>query len=112
MMEFINMFDKWINERVAKAVEEQAKIHERDAERIATLERRLSQIDTDLMGVDGHNGDLECRVDEIEYLVSTLEDRITELEEVDSDAQAKVRRYIREYFDSARIKVMIDKEVI
>ena len=48
----------------------------------------------------------------MEYLVSTLEDRITELEEVDGDAQAKVRRYIREYFDSARIKVMIDKEVI
>tara|TARA_R100001163_G_C5050544_1_gene187415 strand:+ start:746 stop:1108 length:363 start_codon:yes stop_codon:yes gene_type:complete len=48
MMEFINMFDKFINDRVAKAVEEQAKIHERDAERIATLERRLSQIDTDL----------------------------------------------------------------
>jgi len=34
------------------------------------------------------------------------------VEEMDSDAQAKVRRYIREYFDSARIKVMIDKEVI
>ncbi len=111
-MEFINMFDKFINDRVAKAIEDQAKIHERDAERIATLERRLSQIDTDLRGVDEHNGDLECRVDEMEYLVSTLEDRITEVEEMDSDAQAKVRRYIREYFDSARIKVMIDKEVI
>jgi septal ring factor EnvC (AmiA/AmiB activator) len=111
-MEFINMFDKWINERVAKAVEEQAKIHERDAERIATLERRLSQIDTDLMGVDEQNGYHAGRLDEMEYEVSTLEDRITQLEEVDGDAQVKVRRYIREYFDSARIKVMIDKEVI
>lgn len=111
-MEFINMFDKFINDRVAKAIEDQAKIHERDAERIATLERRLSQIDTDLMGVDQHNGDLESRIDEVEYLASHLEDRVAEVEEMDSDAQAKVRRYIREYFDSARIKVTIDKEVI
>jgi hypothetical protein len=103
-MEFINMFDKWINERVAKAIEEQAKIHERDAERIATLERKLSQIDIDF--------DFESRLDEVEYLASHLEDRVSEVEEIDSDAQAKVRRYIREYFDSARIKVTIDKEVI
>lgn len=103
-MEFINMFDKWINERVAKAIEEQAKIHERDAERIATLERKLSQIDIDF--------DFESRLDEVEYLASHLEDRVAELEDTDSDAQVKVRRYIREYFDSARIKVTIDKEVI
>ena len=103
-MEFINMFDKWINERVAKAIEEQSKIHERDAERIATLERKLSQIDIDF--------DFESRLDEVEYLASHLEDRVSEVEDADSDAQAKVRRYIREYFDSARIKVTIDKEVI
>ena len=103
-MEFVNMFDKWINERVAKAIEEQAKLHERDAERIATLERKLSQIDIDF--------DFESRLDEVEYLASHLEDRVAELEDADSDAQAKVRRYIREYFDSARIKVTIDKEVI
>ena len=102
MMEFVNMFDKFINERVAKAIEDQAKLHERDAERIATLERRLSQIDTDF----------ESRLDEVEYLASHLEDRVAEVEEIDSDAQVKVRRYIREYFDSARIKVTIDKEVI
>lgn len=101
-MEFVNMFDKFINERVAKAIEDQAKLHERDAERIATLERRLSQIDTDF----------ESRLDEVEYLASHLEDRVAEVEEIDSDAQVKVRRYIREYFDSARIKVTIDKEVI
>lgn len=103
-MEFVNMFDKFINERVAKAIEDQAKLHERDAERIATLERRLSQIDTDF--------DFESRLDEVEYLASHLEDRVAEVEEIDSDAQVKVRRYIREYFDSARIKVTIDKEVI
>ncbi len=103
-MEFLNMFDKWINERVAKAIEDQAKLHERDAERIATLERKLSQIDIDF--------DFESRLDEVEYLASHLEDRVSEVEDAESDAQAKVRRYIREYFDSARIKVTIDKEVI
>jgi hypothetical protein len=103
-MEFVNMFDKFINDRVAKAIEDQAKIHERDAERIATLERKLSQIDIDF--------DFESRLDEVEYLASHLEDRVAEVEEIDSDAQVKVRRYIREYFDSARIKVTIDKEVI
>ena len=108
-MEFINMFDKFINERVAKAIEDQAKIHERDAERIATLERRLSQIDNDLLGLDVQTDDLDERLYDVSH---TLDDRITELEEMDSDAQVKVRRYIREYFDSARIKVTIDKEVI
>ncbi len=103
-MELLNMFDKWINERVAKAIEDQAKLHERDAERIATLERKLSQIDIDF--------DFESRLDEVEYLASHLEDRVSEVEDAESDAQAKVRRYIREYFDSARIKVTIDKEVI
>ena len=103
-MEFLNMFDKWINERVAKAIEDQAKLHERDAERIATLERKLSQIDIDF--------DFESRLDEVEYLASHLEDRVSEVEDAESDAQAKVRRYIREYCDSARIKVTIDKEVI
>lgn len=129
-MEFVNMFDKFINERVAKAIEDQAKLHERDAERIATLERkvvqleseainrldhielRLLQVDKDLTGIDEHNGDLDSRIDEVEYLASHLEDRVAEVEEIDSDAQVKVRRYIREYFDSARIKVTIDKEVI
>jgi hypothetical protein len=129
-MEFINMFDKWINERVAKSIEEQAKLHERDANRIATLERkvlqleseainrldyielRLLQVDTDLAGIDEHNGDLDSRIDEVEYLTSHLRVRVAEVEEIDSDAQAKVRRYVREYFDSAHIKVTIDKEVI
>jgi len=129
-MEFINMFDKWINERVAKSIEEQAKLHERDANRIATLERkvlqleseainrldyielRLLQVDTDLAGIDEHNGGLDSRIDEVEYLTSHLRVRVAEVEEIDSDAQAKVRRYVREYFDSAHIKVTIDKEVI
>jgi predicted transcriptional regulator len=129
-MELINMFDKWINERVAKSIEEQAKLHERDANRIATLERkvlqleseainrldyielRLLQVDTDLAGIDEHNGDLDSRIDEVEYLTSHLRVRVAEVEEIDSDAQAKVRRYVREYFDSAHIKVTIDKEVI
>jgi len=126
-MEFVNMFDKWINERVAKSIEEQAKLHERDANRIATLERkvlqleseainrldyielRLLQVDKDLTGIDEHNGDLDSRIDEVEYLTSHLRVRVAEVEEIDSDAQAKVRRYVREYFDSAHIKVTIDK---
>ena len=149
-MEFNYLVDKWINERVATAIEDQAKLHERDAGRIAELERkvawltgkvtflegieerlikmekdlmdfdvhncemqsRLVQIDKDLTGIDQHNGDLDCRLDELEYQNNTYDDRIDELEEADSDALAKVRRYIREYFDSARIKVTIDKEVI
>ena len=128
-MEFNYLFDKWINERVATAIEDQANLQERDAGRIAELERkvawltgkvtflegieeRLVQIDKDLTGIDEHNGDLDSRLDELEYQNNTYDDRIDELEDADSDAQAKVRRYIREYFDSARIKVTIDKEVI
>ena len=91
-MEFINMFDKFINERVAKAIEDQANLHERDANRIANLERKVLTL----------SGDFETRVGGLECQVDDVEERFG----------VDVQDYIKEYFNTARIKVTIDKEVI
>ena len=92
MENFINMFQSWIHDEVSDAFEANGNLAKRDAERIASLERTLSTL---LGDFETRVGGLECQVDDMEEKFCT-----------------EVDEYVKEYFRTARIKVMIDKEVI
>mgnify|MGYP000149995955 FL=1 len=92
MDNFVNMFQSWIHDEVFDAFEANGNLAKRDAERIATLERKLLTL----------SGDFETRVGGLECLVDDIEERFG----------VDVQDYIKEYFSTARIKVTIDKEVI
>jgi hypothetical protein len=92
MDNFVNMFQSWIHDEVSDAFEAKGNLVERDANRIADLERRLLRLE----------GDFETRVGNMECLVDDIEERFG----------VDVQDYIKEYFSTARIKVTIDKEVI
>lgn len=92
MENFINMFQSWIHDEVSDAFEANGNLAKRDAERIATLERKLSTL---LGDFETRVGGLECQVDDMEEKFCT-----------------EVDEYVKEYFRTARIKVTIDKEVI
>jgi len=92
MDNFIKLFRSWIHDEVFDAFEANGNLAKRDAERIATLERKLSTL---LGDFETRVGGLECQVDDMEEKFCT-----------------EVDEYVKEYFRTARIKVTIDKEVI
>ena len=111
MKTLIETIEAWIDERVyvaSRVLEFEAKfkemeeLHIRDAERIATLERRMLEIGDSSVEESMFEGDRP--LEEIKNTVEDLESRFNDLESEVEDAQSA----IEDIPDTYSIEVMID----